>query len=139
MLLLTASTHAAGLIGRLVTPTRLSLGRTGIGVVMVTRPALMPTVLGVDTATADRMGWAVQMLGAREIALGLGTLAAGRSTDPRGATLWLMAGMLSDAVDAVAVARAVGAGRLSRTLGLAVVVTAAGAAGLEARALARRA
>lgn len=138
MLLLTAPLHVAARAGSLLSPTRLALGRTGIGVVMVANPTLMPSTLGVDDASAERMGWVVQMLGAREIALGLGALASSRAGDRRGARLWLMAGVLSDTIDALAVARAVGAGRLSQPLGGAVVATAAGAAAIGARGLARR-
>ncbi|MDP3712838.1 MAG: hypothetical protein Q8R60_10205 [Mycobacteriales bacterium] len=109
---------------------------------MLTRPSLVPTALGVDSASAQRMDWAVQMLGAREVSLGLGAVAAGgaarRSGDGRPARLWLAAGLLADAVDAAAVARAVGAGRLSKGTGGALVLIAAAAAGVQARELAHR-
>lgn len=141
-MLLTAPARAAVRVGRLVTPTRLGLARTGVGVAMLTRPSLVPTALGVDSASAARMDWAVQMLGAREVSLGLGAVAAGRaarrSGDSRPARLWLAAGLLADAVDAVAVARAVGAGQLSTRTGGALVLLAAAAAGTQARALSGR-
>lgn len=116
------------------TPARLALGRTGAGVVMVARPRLMPQTMGVDSAAAARTAWVVQMLGAREIALGLGTLAAARSGDGRAVRTWVLAGVLSDAVDVLAVGAAVAQGRLSRPVGGAVVLTALGAtlAGLSA-------
>lgn len=145
-MLLTATARAAGstagLLGRLLTPTRLGMARTGVGVAMLTRPSLLPTALGVDSASAQRMDWAVRMLGAREVSLGLGAIAAGRAARRSGeggpVRLWLAAGLLADAVDAAAVARAVGAGRLSGSSGGALVVLAAAAAGVQARELSRR-
>lgn len=141
-MLLTARSRTAGLAGRLLSPTPLGLARTGVGVAMLTRPSLVPTALGVDSASAQRMDWAMQMLGAREVSLGLGAVAAGRtarrSGDGRSARVWLAAGLLADAVDAAAVARAVGAGRLSKGTGGALVLIAAAAAGVQARELARR-
>jgi hypothetical protein len=138
VLLLTAVPRGAGLLARLLTPTRLGAARTGIGVVMVTRPALVPSAMGVDRTTAERMGWAVQMLGAREIALGMGAVVASRRGDRRAERLWLMAGLLSDAIDAVAVSQAVRSGRLPQLTGSAVAASSAGAAALELAALARR-
>ena len=123
-----------GLADRL-TPAHLALGRTGAGAVMVLRPRTVPQLLGVDSATATRMGWAVQMLGAREVALGLGTLAATRSGDGRAARLLLAAGLLSDAVDVLAVGGALLRGRVSKGTGTAVLAVAAGAVALGARAL----
>ncbi len=113
-------------LAAVVTPGRLALGRTGAGAVMVVRPRLMPQALGVDSASAVRTAWVVQMLGAREIALGLGTLVALRA-DPRSGRTWVAAGVLCDAVDVLAVGAAVARGRLSRPVGGAVVVTALGA------------
>ena len=118
-----------------MTPAHLALGRTGAGAVMVVRPRAVPQALGVDSATATRMAWAVQMLGAREIALGLGTYAALRSPDRAASRLWLAGGVLSDGVDAVAVAGALLKGRVSKGTGLAVVAVAASAVALGVRAL----
>jgi len=118
-----------------VTPAHLALGRTGAGAVMVARPRAVPQALGVDSATATRMAWAVQMLGAREIALGLGTYAALRSPDRAASRLWLAGGVLSDGVDALAVAGALLKGRVSKGTGLAVVAVAASAVALGVRAL----
>jgi hypothetical protein len=116
------------------TPAQLALGRTGAGVVMVVRPRALPQSLGVDSATAARTGWVVQMLGAREIALGLGTLAAGRAGD-RSARLWIAAGVLSDAVDVLAVGGALAKGRVSKGTGLGLLAVAGGAVALGVRAL----
>lgn len=122
------------LAGRL-RPEHLALGRTGAGVVMLVRPRLLPERLGVDSAAASRMSWAVQMLGAREVAIGLGTAAALRSGDRRAARLWLLGAVLSDAVDAAAVGAAVARGRLSPVTGGAVTAVAATATALGVHAL----
>ena len=116
------------------TPARLAVGRTGAGVVMLARPRLMPQTMGVDSASAAKTGWVVQMLGARELALGLGTLAALRSRDSRAARTWVQVGVLCDGLDVLTVGAALAAGRLSKAVGGAVVLTALGAAlaGLQA-------
>jgi len=120
------------LLALLTDPRGLAAGRTAVGVTMLTRPLLVPTVLGVDAVSSARMAWAVQMLGAREVALGLGAL-LGRG-DRR---LWAAAGLLSDAVDAVAVAAAVGQGHVRRSTGAGLVVVAAGAAAIGSGAVRR--
>ena len=118
-----------------VSPAHLALGRAGAGGVMVLRPRALPQALGVDSATAARMGWAVQMLGARELALGLGTLASLRAGDRRASRLWLAGGVLSDAVDALAVGGALASGRLRKGTGGAVLAVALAAVALGAREL----
>jgi hypothetical protein len=116
----------------LTDPRGLAAGRTAVGLTMLRRPGLVPGLLGVEAAASAPMDWAVQMLGAREVALGLGAL-LGRK-DSRS---WLAAGVLADAVDAVAVARAVGRGHLRRGPGAALVLVAAGAAAVGAGGLRR--
>ncbi|MDP9100756.1 MAG: hypothetical protein M3N21_01195, partial [Actinomycetota bacterium] len=64
---------------------RLSWGRAGIGAVMIAKPTSLPGVLGVDSASAGRVTWAVQMLGAREVALGVGSSMALRRAGAAGA------------------------------------------------------
>ena len=98
-----------------------------IGVTMITRPRTLPRLLGVDSATASRMAWSAQMLGAREVALGLGAFVALRRPDRRAARLWLLAGLVSDAVDALAVGAAVAQGRVSKVTGTGLVAVAGGA------------
>lgn len=121
-------------LGRAATPARLAVGRTGAGTVMVLRPQLLPTALGVDAVSAAKTAWVVQMLGAREIALGLGTLVALRAPDRSNRRAWLAAGVLSDGIDVLAVGAALLQGRLSRSTGTLVAATALGAtlAGLRA-------
>ena len=111
-----------------VTPSRLALGRTGAGAVMLVRPRLMPQLLGVDPAGTAGTAWVVQMLGAREVALGLGALSALRSADGPSARSWVAAGAFCDALDVLAVGAAVAAGRVSRPAGAAVALSALGAA-----------
>lgn len=118
-------------------PSQLSLGRAGVGGVMVLSPRTLTSALGVAPATAVDTSWAVQMLGAREIALGLGAYTALHRSDVRAARLWLAAGLLCDAIDAVVVAAAVGRGRVSAAPGAVVVATATTAAAVQAAALAQ--
>lgn len=125
----------ASLASDLMSVERLALGRAAIGVSMLARPTLLPRVLGVDSATAGRMRWSSQMLGAREVALGLGTWAALRQDNPRAVRIWLLAGLLSDAVDALAVGSAAASGRLNRLVGGGVVAVAGGAVAAQIAAL----
>jgi hypothetical protein len=118
-----------------VSPAQLALGRTGAGSMMVLRPRVLPQLLGVDSATARRMSWTVQMLGAREVALGLGTLTALRRPDGAAARTWVAAGVLCDAVDVLAVGGALLRGRLRTGSGGAVLAVAAGAVALGVREL----
>ena len=117
------------------TPEQLALGRVGAGTVMVVRPRLLPRLLGVDSATSARVGWAVQMLGVRDAALGLGTLVALRAGDRRAARTWLAAGVLCDAVDALAVSGALARGRVSKGWGISFVATALGSVARGSAAL----
>lgn len=120
-----------------LTPARLSLGRAGVGTVMLARPTALGGLLGVDRATAAQTGFTVQMLGARELALGLGTWTSLRRGDTRASRLWLAAAVLSDAVDAVVVAGAIGRGRVSGAPGAAVVAVATLSSAVHAAAFAR--
>jgi len=124
--------------GRYLTPLRLAQGRTGVGVTMLVRPTLVPRVLGVDRLSAERTGWVVQMLGAREVALGAGAWIALRRGDDRATRLWLAAGLLSDAVDALAVAGALGRGRVDAVPGVGLAAVATTAAAVQTAALADR-
>jgi len=114
---------------------RLALARAAAGVSLITQPRALPRVLGVDSAAAGRMAWATQMLGAREVALGLGAFVALRRPDARAARLWLLAGLLSDGVDALAVGAAVVQGRVSKVTGPVLVGIAGGAVAAQLDAL----
>lgn len=119
-----------------LTPSRLALGRAGLGVALVAAPARSVALLGTDAGAARAASWTAQMLGAREVALGLGTAVALRRPDRRAARLWVAAGLLCDAVDALAVARAAGRGDVHRATGVAVTGVAVAAVTLEAAVLA---
>jgi hypothetical protein len=116
---------------------QLHLGRAAVGVALLARPALLPGLVGADRDAASHLGWALRMLGAREVALGLGAAGAGRA-GPRESRRWLQAGLFSDAVDAFAVAAAVGSGRVRPGVGGAVVAVACVAVAAQAGALGRR-
>ena len=128
---------AARVLTSSLTPVGLGFGRAGVGATMLARPTALPGLLGVDSATGNRVSWVVQMLGAREVALGLGTVAGLRSGDPRTGRTWLAAGLLCDAVDAVALAAAVRGKRVSTAPGVAVVGVALTAVAVAAAELSR--
>lgn len=118
---------ALGSLGDRVTPGQLALGRVGAGASMVVRPKALPQLMGLDSATATRSAWAVQMLGIRDLALGVGTLVALRDQDRRSARTWLTLGLVCDAVDALALGGAALRGRVSRGgagVGVAVALAA---------------
>jgi hypothetical protein len=100
----------------------LAAVRVGIGAAMLARPELLPRTLGVDAGTAARVSWLVRMLGAREVALGAGTLAAARRGDARD---WILAEAVSDAVDALAFAGAAERGHANPVYGALFAATAA--------------
>lgn len=50
--------------------------RCGAGTILLIRPGGLADVLGADPALSRTGDWAVRMQGARELALGLGALAA---------------------------------------------------------------
>jgi hypothetical protein len=128
-------TRSARALAGLLSVERLSLGRAAAGASLIARPTALPGLLGVDSAVATRMAWSTQMLGAREVALGLGTFVALRRGEGRSARLWLMAGLLSDAIDALALSAAVSRGRVSKVAGVGLVGIAGGAVYAELTAL----
>jgi hypothetical protein len=130
-----ASARLLQLLSRGATPEGVAVGRIGAGAAMTVRPSLLPATLGVDPVSAGRTAWAVQMLGARDLALGVGTLLSLRRGDARASRLWLAAGLLSDAVDALAISRAMGRGSVDRAAGAAAVGVAVAAVAVEAAAL----
>ena len=128
----TSTTH------RLLAPRPVALGRAGAGVVMLARPSLLPRVIGIDSASAARTTWLVQMLGARELALGLGALHELRRGDGRAARVWLTAGLLSDTADALVMAAAVSRGKASKVPGLATICLALSSIVIQGDAVRRR-
>ncbi|MCW2600669.1 MAG: hypothetical protein JWM02_2498 [Frankiales bacterium] len=120
------------MLNKLLDPRTQAVGRSVIGVSMLARPGLVPAALGVDRATRERLGWVVQMLAARDVALGLGALVARKER-----RLWLAAGVLADVVDALAVAAAIGKGQVKASTGAGLVALAAGGAAIGTHALRR--
>ena len=129
-----ASRSLASSVRERTSVSQLAVGRTAAGVSMITRPRMLPQLMGVDSAAATRVGWAVQMLGAREVAVGLGTLASVRGGDRRATRTWVAAGVLCDAVDALAMTGALLRGRVGKASGAATLAIAlsAVAIGLDA-------
>ena len=130
-----ASAGLAAALSRAATPRALSVGRMGAGTAMTLRPSLVQTALGVDPVSAGRTSWAVQMPGARDLALGVGAFVALRRGDDRSSRLWLVAGMFSDAVDAFAISRAIGKGTVKPVAGAGTVGIALSAVVVQAAAL----
>ena len=114
---------------------QLALGRAAAGASMIVRPTMLPRLMGVDSAAATRLGWSVQMLGAREVAVGLGTLASVRGGDRRATRTWVAAGVLCDAVDALAMTGALLRGRVGKGAGAATLAVALGAVAIGLDAL----
>lgn len=127
------SSRLAGLL-RALAPS-LGLGRTAVGLVMLARPRLVPEVLGTGAAAAAQTSWVLQMLGAREVALGLGAFRAGRTGSAAELRPWVAGGVLSDGVDAVAVAYALGRGHLRSPAAVGLVAVACTAVAIGAAGL----
>lgn len=101
----------------------IGAGRLAIGAAFLAAPVASVRVLGVDTATAKRMSFLARMAAARDLGLGLGTLAARTDAAP-----WLLVGALADGVDAVAIGAALRRGSARGVPAMAVVAGAAAAA-----------
>lgn len=129
------STAALSSVASAVTPTHLAWGRVGAGASMVVRPKALPQLMGADSATATRVGWAVQMLGIRDLALGVGTLVALRGQDRPAARTWMTMGVLCDAVDALAIGGAMVRGRVTKAGAAAGITVALGAVAIGIDAL----
>ena len=112
---------------------QLGAVRVGLGAAMLARPLLLPRPLGIDGVTASRVDWLVRMAGARDVALGAGTLAAAKTGGQR---TWVAAALASDVADAVVLTHAVRRGRIGRIMGGAAALSAVGAAALGVVALA---
>lgn len=104
--------------------TAIAGGRTLLGVVALTRPALPLTPwVGGTTATTDTARLLARALGGRDLVIGLGGLWALANEPDRSAAAWLAAGALADAAD---VAATVAAWRSLPAAGRVVVGVAAG-------------
>lgn len=108
----------------------LGFSRIAIGSVAVAAPGFaMKVWLGVDArpAAVKAMGLAI---GARDLALGAGTLAALGSNGP--VKVWLYGGVLADAADAVATVRAFSSNPRDPRMLIAFAGAGAAAAGVWA-------
>jgi hypothetical protein len=103
----------------------LGAGRLAIGSAFLAYPAESVRILGVDTASANRMVWLARMTAVRDAAIGLGVL--GTAVTRRGRARALMLSALVDATDAVVLAVAAREKRVDRVRGYAAA--AVGAAG----------
>ena len=109
---------------------QLSAGRTAAGAVFLALPVLSARLLGADSATAKRVSWLTRMMAVRDAAIGAGGVAALRGKGS--ATPWLIAGAVSDTVDAIVLTQALQQGRVKGFIPAAVVPLAAGAAAVGA-------
>ena len=101
----------------------IALARVAIGAGATLAPGLVSRLQFGTTTPAQTV--AVRMLGARDLALGIGALLATRH-GPSGLRGWVEAGAFADAVDALAFLRA--GHSASRRRGLTVLVAGASAA-----------
>jgi hypothetical protein len=104
---------------------QLGAGRAAFAAGILAAPVLSIRLLGVDTATAQRVTWLTRMMAVRDAALGVGTVLSARTG---GATPWLVGGAVSDLVDAVVLAGALKQGRAKGLLARGTVLLAGGAA-----------
>ncbi|MGE5764168.1 MAG: hypothetical protein ACM3ZF_09915 [Mycobacterium leprae] len=104
----------------------IALLRVAVGTALLTRPELLPRLLGVDRVTARRLRWAGQMLGGRDLGLGAGALA----TDVAARRRWLLTQVAVDAVDGAALFAA-----LRRRAVLPLPAAVFGAAGVATAAV----
>jgi hypothetical protein len=112
-------------------------GRVAIGAIFLAAPVTSVRILGLDTATAARITWLARMTAVRDTALGAGAVvSAGRG---KGGAGWLLAGSMSDAVDAAVLAAALREGKLRGWRPQAIAVGALGAALVAAAAAAEMA
>jgi hypothetical protein len=107
---------------------QLAAGRTAAGAVILALPVLSARLLGADSATAKRVSWLTRMMAVRDAAIGAGGLAAARGTGSPGP--WIIAGAVSDTVDAIVLTQALRQGRAKGVPAIAVVPVAAGSAAL---------
>jgi hypothetical protein len=112
-------------------------GRVAIGVAFALKPVTSVRILGVDTATANRLAWLAQMTAARDIVLGAGTVFG--SISGRGSGPWLLAGAASDIADAAALTGALARRQVSAVPAIAIAGGAVGLAGLAIAGVVRNA
>jgi hypothetical protein len=102
----------------------IAAGRVLIGAVLFAAPDLVATSWIGEDARTDGARVVVRALGARDAALGAGTLAA--AGDPAQLRRWLLASSASDAADFVATLAGPRTPARTAVLGLAATAAAAG-------------
>src|SRR5262249_58273041 len=107
----------------------LAAARVAAGAALLTRPDALARALRVDSATARRTTWLARMAGARDLAVGAGTLFA--LTRGGGARSWLLASAASDAADAAVLTGALREKQVAAVPALLVGGLAAGAAAVQ--------
>lgn len=116
----------------------IGVTRVLVGAGLFLAPTTAVRMLGVDSGTAKRMTFLARMTAARDVALGVGTVA---SVGTPQAPLWLTVSAASDAVDALAIAGATRRG-VTHGIGAAAAalsgVVAAAAGGWAVAELRRR-
>jgi hypothetical protein len=105
----------------------LNLGRAVVGAALLAAPTRAGAAWVGPEAALPSTGVMTRAMGARDLGLGLGTLAALRGGDARG---WLLAGVLADAADLGATLAAGRALPPAGRNGAAVVAASAVAGGL---------
>ena len=118
----------------------LGITRIVIGAGLIVGPAGLGKALGLSEADAKAAGWLARLAGAREVAIGLGTLDAWRQGRPVDG--WVAAQRISDASDAIAFATVAVQGKVSPLRGWGMSLFALSGAiseGLTAAALRREA
>ncbi len=109
----------------------VATGRVVVGLVLLARPGVLGR--GLRVARPQEQQWVVRMMAVRDLALGVGALATRRAPAGRA---FLLAGLVSDGVDALVVAQAAGRGQVAAGRGALVTAAAAGAVAVQAGALA---
>jgi peptide-methionine (R)-S-oxide reductase len=104
----------------------LGAGRTALGTAFLAFPVASVRLLGVDTASANRVVWLARMAAVRDAALGLGVL--GAATARRGRVPALVASGLVDATDAAVIVAAAREHRVDRARGYLIAAGAAAGA-----------
>jgi hypothetical protein len=114
--------------------TTLAVGRLAIGAALVAKPQSQVGAgwVGGEEAKRPSTGLLFRSVGARDMALALGTLAAQRSGSPL--KPWLLGATLADGVDLVATLTA---GKAIPRAGKAAIVLLAGGAIVQQLAIAR--
>jgi hypothetical protein len=104
--------------------------RLAIGAAFLAAPVMSVRILGLDSATAARVAWLARMTAIRDGVVGAGTVVSSARAD--GASGWLLAGAVSDAVDAAVLISALREGRVGGWRARAIAGGAVAAAAVAA-------